>query len=443
MVREPDDRKIAGVCSGLADAVGVDVTVVRVAAVVLGLMTPLVPIGYLIASVVVPERRPDQPRVRAGRVHLGRIPHPLIVVVAIVAVAALVDDAWWLNPFPAAVALVGIGVWLIVDGRDDAPDGPPGPAGTTDADGPPPAGPVDATWHAAGGADDTLVAHGPVDAPPEDAPADAAGGAVDDDAGADPAGSAADGDGPPDSIEPAGWWTPPSRPWWEAGQPAAGATTPTVGLAPAPSRTARLGPAVVAVLLVAGGSLWLLSALDIVTLSATGVLAGGLVLIGLALVVGAWRGRAYGLVPLGVVLAALLVAGEALDVPFDAGVGDRTLTIETAAALRDDHRLFLGDLTVDMTGAPLPEGRATEVEASVGVGDLHVIVPPDATVEVRATSRAGDLVASRGDGVSPGRTRGGDDVGIDESFTIDGPAGGPRLELDLSTGIGDIEVSRG
>jgi phage shock protein PspC (stress-responsive transcriptional regulator) len=144
MVREPDDRKIAGVCSGLADAVGVDVTVVRVATVVLALMTPLVPIGYLIASVVVPERRPDQSRVRAGRVHLGRIPHPLIVVVAIVAVAALVDDAWWLNPFPAAVALVGIGVWLIVDGRNDAPDGPPGPAGTTYADGPP--GPAGTTY---------------------------------------------------------------------------------------------------------------------------------------------------------------------------------------------------------------------------------------------------------------------------------------------------------
>jgi phage shock protein PspC (stress-responsive transcriptional regulator)/predicted membrane protein len=439
MVREPDDRKIAGVCSGLADAVGVDVTVVRVAAVVLGLMTPLVPIGYLIASVVVPERRPDQPRVRAGRVHLGRIPHPLIVVVAIVAVAALVDDAWWLNPFPAAVALVGIGVWLIVDGRDDAPDGPPGPAGTTYADGPPPAGPVDATWHAAGGADDTLDAHGPVDAPQDDAPADDA----DDAAGSDAGGPAADGDGPPVSVEPEGWWTPQSRPWWEAGQPAASATTATVGLAPAPSRTARLVPAVVAVLLMAGGALWLLTALDIVTLSATGVLAGGLVLIGLALVVGAWRGRAYGLVPLGVVLAALLVAGEALDVPFDAGIGDRTLTVETAAALRDDHQRFLGDLTVDLTGAPLPEGRATEVEASVGVGDLHVIVPRDATVEVRATSRAGDLVASRGDGVSPGRTRGADDVGIDESFTIDGPAGGPRLELDLSTGIGDIEVSHG
>ncbi|HEX6166131.1 MAG TPA: PspC domain-containing protein, partial [Acidimicrobiales bacterium] len=146
MVREPDDRKIAGVCSGLADVLGVDVTVVRVAAVVLSLMTPLVPIAYLVASVAVPERRPDQPRVRARHVRLGRIPHPLIVVVAIVAVAALIDDAWWLNPFPAAVALVGIGVWLIVGGRDDATDRSAGPAaGTTYAGGPPAPGPVDAT----------------------------------------------------------------------------------------------------------------------------------------------------------------------------------------------------------------------------------------------------------------------------------------------------------
>jgi hypothetical protein len=91
-----------------------------------------------------------------------------------------------------------------------------------------------------------------------------------------------------------------------------------------------------------------------------------------------------------------------------------------------------------------------------------VVVPRDATVEVRATSRAGDLVAPRGSSPAPSQSpattvrsgtppgadearppRGTDDIGIDETITIDGPAGGPRLKLDLSTGIGDIEVSHG
>src|ERR671916_681705 len=71
-----------------------------------------------------PERRPDQPRVRARQVHLGNVPHPLVAVRAIVAIAVLIDDAWWLRPFPAAVALVGIGVWLVVQNRDDEPPDP-------------------------------------------------------------------------------------------------------------------------------------------------------------------------------------------------------------------------------------------------------------------------------------------------------------------------------
>jgi Cell wall-active antibiotics response 4TMS YvqF len=164
--------------------------------------------------------------------------------------------------------------------------------------------------------------------------------------------------------------------------------------------------------------------------------------------------------------------GELVDVPFGAGIGDRTRTVDTARELRETHELFAGDLTLDLTGAPLPESGAAEVEASVGIGDLHVVVPRDATVEVRATSRAGDLVvprdSSRAASQSPATTvlsgtpsattvppatpsaaddarppRGADDIGIDETITIDGPAGGPRLVLDLSTGIGDIEVSHG
>ena len=137
IVREPDDRRIAGVCSGLADHLGIDVTVMRVTAVVLALVTHLALIAYLVASVALPERPADQPRVRAQNVHLGQVPHPLIVVGAIVAVAVLVDDAWWLEPFPAAVALVGIGDWLVVVNREEVSLGgrTPGPGGGSDISG--------------------------------------------------------------------------------------------------------------------------------------------------------------------------------------------------------------------------------------------------------------------------------------------------------------------
>ncbi|GAB2886159.1 PspC domain-containing protein [Nocardioides pacificus] len=56
LVRRSDDRMIAGVCSGVADYLGVDVTVVRLLTVlgaVLGLGS--IVIAYLVAWVVLPE----------------------------------------------------------------------------------------------------------------------------------------------------------------------------------------------------------------------------------------------------------------------------------------------------------------------------------------------------------------------------------------------------
>ena len=56
LVRRTDDRMIAGVCSGIADYTGVDVTVVRLAAVigaVLGFGTLIV--AYVVAWLLMPE----------------------------------------------------------------------------------------------------------------------------------------------------------------------------------------------------------------------------------------------------------------------------------------------------------------------------------------------------------------------------------------------------
>jgi phage shock protein C len=56
LVRRTDDRMIAGVCSGIADYTGVDVTAVRLAAVigaVLGFGTLIV--AYAVAWLLMPE----------------------------------------------------------------------------------------------------------------------------------------------------------------------------------------------------------------------------------------------------------------------------------------------------------------------------------------------------------------------------------------------------
>ncbi len=52
------DKKIAGLCGGLAEYLELDSTVVRLVAVVLGLITGVIPfiVAYLIAWMIVPRK---------------------------------------------------------------------------------------------------------------------------------------------------------------------------------------------------------------------------------------------------------------------------------------------------------------------------------------------------------------------------------------------------
>jgi len=429
LVREPDDRKIAGVCSGLADRLGVDVTAVRVGLVALALVTPTVVIGYVVAALVVPERRPDQVRVRAQRVHLGRIPHPVLVIGAIVAVAVLVDDAWWLEPFPAALALIAVGVWLIAQGRDDESnrdDGLPWP-GSTAPDGAfsPPAD--------ADGVDDAASESLALDADPT------------------PLLDATEPFAHVGAAGPSGELPPPASSWW-SGRPGqdASAEPPPPPQAAAPPITApdpspatpraprsRLATVVLAVLLVGGGVAWLLDVLDLVDVDWTDRLALGLVVVGVGLLIAAWRGRAWALVPVGLLFVLLIVVADALVVPVDAGTGEQTEIVDTPAELARDHELFAGQLTLDLRDVPLSAGETATVEAAVGAGQMRVLVPEDATVAVDADVRIGEVVSDGG----PEANESG--VGLDEHFTLAGAARGPEIDLDLFVGIGSLEVTRG
>jgi hypothetical protein len=288
----------------------------------------------------------------------------------------LIDDAWFLRPFPAAVALLALGIWLLT--RDRTPWAP-----RSDTESAPttitPTGPVD----------DTLIHDGT------------------------PAG--------------AGWTAEPSPPgsdWWP--EPAA-----------EPPPRSRLSSALAALLVLGAGVLWLLDSIGAVDVSWRGALAAGLLVVGAALLLATWWGRAAALVPVGLLLAFLLVVDEMLDVPLDAGIGDRDIVVDTRRELDLDHELLMGDMTLDLTEAPLPRTRITEIDAAVGVGELLVVVPEDARVTVESSVRAGGVDWPGGAGTSE------DGADIDRAFALQGEPGGPRLHLDLSVGFGTLEVVRG
>jgi phage shock protein C len=56
LTRSRDERMLAGVCGGLADYLGVDPTIVRLVAVLLGILSVgTAVIGYIIAAIIIPE----------------------------------------------------------------------------------------------------------------------------------------------------------------------------------------------------------------------------------------------------------------------------------------------------------------------------------------------------------------------------------------------------
>jgi phage shock protein PspC (stress-responsive transcriptional regulator) len=407
LVREPDDRRIAGVCAGLADRLGLDVSLVRVAAVVLALFTPVGLIAYLVAWAIVPERRADEPRVVAPAAdlpHLGRIPLWLLILGGIALARALSDGSWW-SWWPSgpilALVLVGLGVWLLV--RDDH-DSPP-----SSGDPPGPGRPDTPTSQSR----NTLGVHGTTLDGGFAEPLDASEGA-----------------GPP------GEFPPPASPWWsgaETDRPVAAAVAPRA--ATERSRRSHVALAFVGLLLIGAGVAWLLHVLDVATLSLRDGLGAGLVIVGLGLVVAAWRGRAWSLVLLGVLFASTIAIADLIDVPFDAGTGDRHVVVDTRSELADSHELFAGDLTLDLRRAPLTDGTTT-TDAAVGMGKLRVIVPRDASVEVDARVKAGNIDGN----LAPSPDEGG--VDLHETFAAGERGRVPDLRLELRVGIGELEVDR-
>jgi phage shock protein PspC (stress-responsive transcriptional regulator) len=110
------------------------------------------------------------------------------------------------------------------------------------------------------------------------------------------------------------------------------------------------------------------------------------------------------------------------------GIGQRTYQPRTALALRDEYKLGVGELDVDLSRLALPAGTTT-VHMRVGIGQLHVTVPRGVTVRTLGK-------VSWGDATVLGHQESGHDVHTDVG------AARARLVLDGKVGIGQLEVDR-
>jgi Cell wall-active antibiotics response 4TMS YvqF len=163
-----------------------------------------------------------------------------------------------------------------------------------------------------------------------------------------------------------------------------------------------------------------------------------LAVLGIGLLVGAWRGRARGLVWIGIVLSVVTlvasVAGPWHDRRGRNGV-DLDLRPTSVSELPANADYSAGQVRYDLTAVPF-DGQSARLDAEIGFGQIVVTVPKDVDVTVHASTGVGpvDLLGDdTGDGFGTDRTI--TDLGADG-------AGGGTLDLDLHAGFGSLEVRR-
>ena len=191
------------------------------------------------------------------------------------------------------------------------------------------------------------------------------------------------------------------------------------------------GRLVLGVVLALFGVGWLLESLS-VDVPWDVVFPAVLIGIGVMLVVSARSGAGQvGLIMAGIVLTVLLVLGTAIDIPFGGGVGDRSVH-PTGVRVEREYERGIGTLTLDLTDLDLDAIEVPfDLRVRVGIGELVVIVPEGAAVQVEAHAGLGSV-----------RVNGMEEAGIDAELSVSAPGAAPRIRLEASVGIGEVRIER-
>lgn len=219
--------------------------------------------------------------------------------------------------------------------------------------------------------------------------------------------------------------------------PPAVATNAPAWTPPAPRERSRLGGLTLSVAAVVSGVLIWARLAGADGLTPPRITAVALLIVGAGLVVGTWFGRARWLAPIGLVLCLVLAgtaAATANDISLRGGVGQRTWSA-TVTQTHQDFQLGVGKATLDLTQLP-PDGRHVAVTAHVSLGHLIVLVPRDVPIELHAQVRGAGDITQYGESLVSGSEH------VDRVLRY-GPHEDPRVEVDATVGVGQVEVRRG
>jgi hypothetical protein len=164
--------------------------------------------------------------------------------------------------------------------------------------------------------------------------------------------------------------------------------------------------------------------------------AAALTTIALGLIVGAWFGRARGLIALALLAGIGLAGASATERWGVSGISDPiTWQPKVVSAVADSYSTPVGDATLDLRQVDFTgQNQVTSVEMSAG--KLRVLLPPkvDVTSVVELSLGSVKVLGQNADGA---------DLPIQtvKDEGPDGPGGG-TLELRIQMDAGDVEVTR-
>lgn len=403
--RRAQDRWIGGVCSGIADRLGVDPVIVRAATVLLALLGGVGVSAYLVAWLLLPDTNGSIMAERALRHGEGSA----VVLLVVTGFAVFSGFPWWFGHngfwgFPWGLLVLGGLLWWAMSNREgrtppappaqQAQPVPPGqtaqPVGPAAEPGAPPAGPT-ATASAMGAA--------------------------------------------PTAVAGAAWSSQVAERTPARGQ--------QVGTSFTPPRRRRSGGALMTLvgiglaLVTYGLMTWLGDVFDLPgnhTVIALASALGALGLLVLGIGIAGWRAGFLGFltVCLAVVLWAVAIFPSNLNV--SARVGDQTWRPQTITA-DSTFGIAVGDAVLDLTRLPADGLTGETVPASVGVGQLTIVVPNDVTVAVDSHVGVGEISYPQDGGVG---TSSGSDV---SRHAVIG-TGPTELTIKAGVGFGEIKVVR-
>ena len=385
--RRTHDKWIAGVCSGLADRLGVDPVIVRAALVILTMLGGAGVAIYLVAWALLPNDRDEIPAQRALRDGHGGS----IVLLVFAGLALFGDSAfggtWWSDRpgwgFPWGLVLVGLLIWWLVRRSDNRPDA------------------------------DQRVMNDTLATSTTSVPSPAASGPA-----------MATGRPAPSTAPPSPTWPVPVHnpvSYKRVGRRSGGPLMALIAIGLA--------------LATYGSLLWAGTQLSWTGHHQAIAFAGSLATMGLLMVVLGIAGWRPGFVTfLAVVLA--IAAWSSAVVPNDIHLGGRigdSHWAPTSVSAGANYHLGVGSGVLDLSKLPTEGLSEAKIPAYVGMGELKVLVPPGLTVKVVGHVGLGEILLPN-DIQSSGQ--GGSDVS--RSVVIgDGPT---EVVVDAGVGLGQLTV---